>query len=213
MAMTLYSLNLSPFSARVRIQVRAKGLENEIQITPRPDIEAYRALVPTGKAPSLDTGAGFIVPESETIAEYIEDSYPEPSLRGQTALGKAKVRLHSRLVDLYLMPAFSILFGQMQKRDADKIAEGLQNLDKALGLIEPYIEGPRYATQNRLTLADCALAPGLFFCTAIQPAFGQAPFQGHDKAKAYFEAVAQDEYVAGAIAEMAEALKAMTGGR
>lgn len=211
MAMIFYDAHLSPFTTRVRLQIRAKGLENEIQITPRPAIEDYRAMVPTGKIPALDVG-GFILPESETIAEFIEDSWPEPSLRGHTPLGKAKVRLMSRLVDLYLMPAFGTLFGQMQKRDEAKIAEALESLSKGLGLIEQYLEGPRYATQNRFTLADCALAPTLFFCTAIQPAFGQAPFQGHDKAGAYFATLVQeDQLVAAAIEEMRIGLAKMMG--
>jgi glutathione S-transferase len=209
--MIFYDAHLSPFTTRVRIQIRAKGLENDIQITPRPPIEDYRVISPTGKVPCL-TVDGFTLPESETIAEFIEDSYPEPSLRGHTALGKAKVRLQSRLVDTYLMASFSILFGQLQKRDEARIAEGLEGVSKALGLIEGYLEGPLYATQNRLTLADCALAPAMFFCTTIQPAFGQAPFQGHDKAAAYFNTiVADDRLVGAAIGEMGVALKKFMG--
>lgn len=212
MPMIFYNANLSPFTTRVRIQIRAKGLENEVQITPRPDIEAYRAISPTGKIPCLVVD-GFTLPESETIAEFIEDSFPEPSLRGHTALGKAKVRLIARLTDMYLMPAFGILFNQMQKRDPEKIEEGLAGVSKGLGFLEQYLEGPRYATQNRLTLADCAAVPVMFFCTAVQPAFGQTPFQGHEKAAAYFNTiVAEDQLVGAAIAEMGEALKAFMGG-
>jgi glutathione S-transferase len=211
MPMTFYDAHLSPFTTRVRIQIRAKGLENEIHITLRPDIETYRTISPTGKIPCLVVD-GFALPESETIAEFIEDSFPTPSLRGHTALGKAKVRLHARLVDTYLMPAFGTLFGQMQQRDAAKIAEGLAGVDKGLGLIETYLEGPRYATQNRLTLADCALAPALFFCTTIQPALGQAPFQGHQRAADYFSTLTgEDQLIAAAIGEMGEALKKFMG--
>jgi glutathione S-transferase len=211
MPMIFYNADLSPFTTRVRIQIRAKGLENDIHITPRPAIEEYRAISPTGKIPSLKVD-GFVLPESETIAEFIEDSFPEPSLRGHTALGKAKVRLHSRLADLYLMPSFGILFGQMQKREAERIAEGLAGVSKGLGLIEQYLEGPRYATQNRLTLADCALAPVMFFCTSVQPAFGQTPFQGHEIAAAYYNTLlAEDQLVATAIGEMDEALKKFMG--
>lgn len=210
MPMTLYNADLSPFTSRVRMQIRAKGLENEILIVDRPPVEEYRSISPTGKIPCLDTGAGFNLPESETIAEFIEDSFPEPSLRGHTALGKAKVRLFSRLTDLYLMAGFSMLFGQMNPkgRDEARIAEGLAKIDDALRLIEFYLEGPLYATQDRLTLADCALVPGMFFNTTIQPAFGQAPFQGHEKARAYYETITRDDaQAARVIEEMADALK------
>lgn len=212
MAMIFYDAHLSPFTTRVRLQIRAKGLENEVQITPRPPIEDYRSISPTGKVPCLDVG-GFVLPESETIAEFIEDSWPEPSLRGHTALAKAKVRLHSRLVDTYLMPSFSILFGQLQKRDDVRVKEGLDGVSKALGLIEGYLEGPRYATQNRMTLADCALAPAMFFCTTVQPAFGQAPFEGREKAAHYFKTLtSEDQLVGAAIEEMQAAFVKFVGG-
>lgn len=207
--MTLYNADLSPFTTRVRIQIRAKGLENDIAIVSRPDGDGYKAINPTGKVPCLDTGSGFNLPESETIAEFIEDSYPEPSLRGHTTLGKARVRLFSRFVDLYLMPGFSILFGQLNPaaRDAAKVAEGVKKIDEALGHIEHFLEGPLYATQNRLTLADCALVPGLFFTTNVLPMAGGQPFGGRAKIKTYYETITRDDgQCARAVAEMADAL-------
>jgi len=215
-SMTLYSLDLSPFSARVRIQIRAKGLENEIAIVDRATVGNFLEVSRTGKAPCLQMG-DFALPESETIAEFIEDSFPEPPLRGHTAVGKAKVRLIARLVDLYLMPGFALLFSQMaaQPRDEKTVAEGLSKIDNALGLIEEHVEGTLFATQGRLTLADCALAPALFFCPAIQPAFGAAAFSGRAKMQTYFETISRDDtQVARVIGEMAAALQArMSGGR
>ena len=208
-SMTLYNADLSPFTTRVRIQIRAKGLENDIAMAPRPEGDAYKLINPLGKVPALDTGASFVLPESEVIAEYIEDSFPEPSLRGHTALGKAKVRLFSRLVDLYLMPGFALLFAQMNPatRDAAKAAEGLAKVDEALTHIESHLEGPLFATQGRLTLADCALVPALFFTTNVLPMSGGAPFGGKAKIKTYYETITRDDaQCARAVQEMATAL-------
>ncbi len=216
MPMTLYNADLSPFASRVRLQIRAKGLENEILIAPRPAIEDYRQIAPMGKVPCLDTGAGFNLPESETIAEFIEDSFPEPSLRGHTALGKAKVRLLSRLVDLYHIPAFFEAFAlaQSPERDEAKIASVWERVDQALAHIERYLEGPLYATQGRLTLADCALVPALFFHTALEPAFGRTAFQSSAPVRAYYEKLTdQDQMVARIIEEMADGLKKMMAAR
>lgn len=216
MPMKLYNNDLSPYTGRVRIQIRAKGLENEIEIAPRPDADAYKALNPTGKVPSLDTGAGFVLPESETIAEYIEDCYPEPSLRGHTALSKAKVRLVARLVDLYVMGAMNILFAQSRAKPRDEAlsAEGVAKLDEALTLIESYV-GPRlYAVEDRLTLADCALVPALFFCTTMPRAFGKEPFLGHERLKAYYERITTDDAHCARVAqEMGVALQALLSQR
>jgi glutathione S-transferase len=209
--MKLYNADLSPFTGRVRLQIRAKGLENEIQIVPRPESDAYKIISPTGKIPCLDTGLGFHLPESETICEFIEDSFPEPSLRGAGALGKAKVRLFARFVDLYLLAGMNLLFGQFtaNPRDTAKVEEGMKQIDEGLRLIEMYLPDGPYAAENRLTLADCALAPALFFCTNTPSVFGQSPFLGHDKAKAYYERLnAENAHCARMIEEMTAAVQA-----
>jgi glutathione S-transferase len=211
MPMKLYNNDLSPFTTRVRIQIRAKGLEDEIQIVPRPEVDIYKTINPTGKVPCLDTGAGFNLPESETICEFIEDSFPEPSLRGHTALGKARVRLFSRFADLYVMHGMGILFTQFnaKPRDPARVEEGFQKLDEGARHIETYLSGHRYATEERLTLADCALVPVLFFCNVVPPGFGGTPFEGRAKAKAYYERItAEDAECARAVAEMGVALQA-----
>ncbi len=216
MPMTLYNGDLSPFTARVRMQIRVKGLENEIAITPRPEGDAYKALSPTGKVPCLDTGSSFHLPESETIAEFIEDSFPEKPMRGHTALSKAKVRLVSRYVDTYLMAGLGILFGQAgaNPRDAAKVAEGVAGVKNAMALIEGVIEGPRYAFENRSTLADCALVPALFFCNVIGPMVGQDFYAETPKLKTYIAKIVAEDAQAGRIVqEMGAALAAFQSGR
>jgi glutathione S-transferase len=210
--MKLYNADLSPFTTRLRMQIRAKGLETEIELAARPEGDAFKAISATGKVPCLDTGAGFHLPESETIAEFIEDSWPEPSMRGHTALSKAKVRLMSRFVDLYLMPGFSILFGQMNPKDRDeaKVKEGTEKVTAALGLIASHIEGPLYAIDRRLTLADCALVPGLFFATNVGMAFG-AGLNTAPAAQAYYDRIiTDDEQAKRAVEEMGVALAAFS---
>jgi glutathione S-transferase len=71
MPMTLYNSDLSPYAARIRMQVRAKGLEREIVITGKPEGDAYKAISFTGKVPCLDTGMDYALVESDTIAEFI----------------------------------------------------------------------------------------------------------------------------------------------
>lgn len=194
MAMTLYNNDLSPFTARVRMQIHAKGLENEIRITPRPEGDAYLKINPTGRVPALDTGMGFVLPESDTILEFIEDAFPERSLRGHSALGKAKVRLLARYADVYLIPGLTPLFNQFSAnpRDPAEVKRGLDAVTQALGYIEGVIEGPLFALENRLTTADCTLIAPLFFCNIIGPAFGADVYKNAPKTKAYFQTIASD---------------------
>lgn len=214
--MTLYNSDMSPFSTRVRIQIRAKGLENQIAIVDRPDLETFRAINPTGKVPCLDTGSGFHLPESETIAEFIEDSYPEPPLRGHTALGKAKVRLLSRLTDLDLIPVLQVLFNNVApaNRELPVTQEALAALGRVLDLLDKYIEGPVYALEGRMTLADCALGPGLFFAGAITQMMQQPTFLGRERVKSYINHLIRDDaHVNRAIAEVQAGFSKMLAAR
>jgi len=208
--MKLYNADLSPFTGRVRMQIRAKGLENEIEIAARPELDLYKAITPIGKIPCLDTGEGFHLPESETIAEFIEDSFPTPSLRGQTPLSKAKVRLFARLTDIYVMGGMNLLFGQFSAnpRDLARVEEGLKLLDDGLAHIEHYLEAGVYAVEDRLTLADCAMVPALFFCTTVPAAFGKTPFLGRAKVERYYERiVAEDPRCRRVVEEIGAALQ------
>ena len=79
--MKLYNVYLSPFAARCRIQIYAKNLAVDL-VEPPGGLQSasYKAIAPIGKVPFLDA-EGFLLPESELICEYLEDRFPEPSLR------------------------------------------------------------------------------------------------------------------------------------
>lgn len=215
-SMTLYNADLSPFTTRNRIQIRAKGLEREIAIAPRPDLDVYKAISPTGRIPCLDTGQGFHLIESETIAEFIEDCYPQSSLRGRDALARAQVRMFARLLDVYFLTGLQILFGQFgaNPRDAAKVEDGLARMDEGLKLIEHFLSDDLYAVENRLTLADCALVPAFFYANVIPTVFGKTPFLGHAKAQAYYERIiAEDTQCKRAVEEMGASLRQFLAAR
>ena len=76
--MKLYSGDLSPFSARVRMQIYAKGITDiAIELPPHFGMPKFRETSPIGRIPVLDID-GDLIPESDVIAEYLEEIYPEP---------------------------------------------------------------------------------------------------------------------------------------
>lgn len=222
--MKLYQGNLSPFAARVRMQVYAKSLEGkEIEILSPPggtgSVE-YKSINPTGKIPALDTGTR-VLPESEVICEYLEDRFPTPALRPESADDRAQVRLLSRFVDLYLYPRMSPLYGQLdpRTRDAALVAEGMRSLDDGLALAERLLcdggyHGGAFAVGGRLSLADCALVTGFFFANAILPMLGRTPaFKGFDILAGYYAAASAGEVAQRVIGEMQIALTEMMESR
>ena len=84
--MKLFQTYASPFPTRVRLLIYAKGLDVELVEPPgfHASTEAkgdYLKVNPIGRVPALVLDDGRVLPESEVICEYLEDAYPEPSLR------------------------------------------------------------------------------------------------------------------------------------
>lgn len=210
--MKLYNNNLSPFSARCRLMLYHKGIEVEM-IDPFATLEpeAFLALTPLGKVPALETDDGWVLPESETICEYLEQLYPEPSLLPDDARERARVRLLGRIGDLYLLQPLTILFGNIDPsvRDHDKVVAAFKDLKKALAWLDYYLDGDAHAVGGRMSLADCALVPILFFVRKIPELFGKSVclLDDHPSVTGYWRGIFEEPAVARIYEEMDAALK------
>ena len=204
--MRLYDLDHSPFAARVRMIVYAKGLD--IAFVPPPGgarSAEFRRLSPLGLVPALELADGTVLPESETIAEYLEDRFPDPPLRPAEPFARARVRLLARLADLYLAEALKQLFEETKgvRPDPAALARTLPPVRAALAEIERWLEGGRYAAGGRLSLADAALVPLLYFVRRSAALFeGGAPFAGLPKLERYWATVTADPHAARVVAEL-----------
>ncbi|MFT5132372.1 MAG: glutathione S-transferase [Gammaproteobacteria bacterium] len=163
--MKLYTTDASPFGARVRIQIYKKQLP--IKIAPPPGGMGSAELLdisPTGRIPVLDLGHSRIV-ESEVIQEFLEDTFPEPTLRGDSAETAATIRMLSRITDIYLVPALQPFRSHLKGEDksSGNLDKGIKDLQQIFALFEHYMTGEVYAVANTLSLADCAMAPMFFY--------------------------------------------------
>jgi len=160
--MKLYGALASPYVARVLLFARLKGIDLPQGELPGGSLSKpeYRAFTPIGKIPTLDVD-GKCIPESETICEYLEDAFPEPSGLPADAFGRAQSRTISRIVDLYMAPISSALARQVNpdKRDAAVVAENAEALTKVWTYLEHFMGDGPYAVGSEPTLGDCALGP------------------------------------------------------
>jgi glutathione S-transferase len=212
--MKLYGGDLSPFVQRVKMQLAAKGIAYDYAPPPGGmKSEEYLTINPIGKIPSLVTDDGLSLPESEVIVEYIEDAFPKPMLRPRKADERAKVRLISRVSDLYLVPAMSKTFGLMAPtRDPAAVAAALADVNKALGHLEICMSGKKHAASNKFTVADCAITPVLFFISRLTTVLGvKAVFKPYKNLAKYWKSREKDAISAKAIEEMARDMKARFG--
>jgi glutathione S-transferase len=203
--MKLYSGDLSPYSARVRMQIYAKGIGDITLERPATfGLPAFREQNPIGRIPVLDID-GDLMPESEVIAEYLEEIYPEPSLLGTTPRESAHIRTLARIGDIYLMNNMFMLSPQTR---ASSRNEGIVELlggqvVRNIKALERMIGEDGFACCGRLTLADCALVPGLFLVENVLPAAGvDSPILANAKVAAYWAAIQRQEHAAKVLAEL-----------
>jgi glutathione S-transferase len=214
--MQLYNSPLSPFVARIRIQIYAKGIDVEIVDPPGGhSSDEYHAINFTGKVPALVVD-GAVIPESGAIAEFLEERFPEPSMLPGSDLERAQSRVLTEMTTSYLFPALSILFGQMDPatRDEAVLAGGIDELSAKLAWVEHLLDdtGP-YALGSKLTLADAQLHPVMFFVARLVPLFGQKDLlEGRPRLTRWWEDVRKHEAVAKVDAEMAAAAASVFGG-
>jgi glutathione S-transferase len=209
--MKLYSGDLSPYSARVRMQIYAKGIGDiELERPPGFMTPQFRQDFPIGRIPILDLGGGDAIAESEVIAEYLEEVFPTPSMLGVTPRETAHIRTIARIGDIYLMNNMFMLSGQARAADRNQgivdllggqVIRNTKALDKLIGT-----DG--FAACGRVTMADCALVPALFLIENVLPGTGlDNPIPANANVAAYWAAIQQNEHAAKTLAELHRGLE------
>ena len=215
--MKLYQTYASPFPTRVRLLIYAKRLQVEMIEPPGFHASAegkgdYLAINPIGRVPTLVLDDGRALPESEVICEYLEDAYPEPSLRPADPFERARMRLLSRICDFYVVMAMVPLFalsGRSRRHWEPAVVEAAsRRLAEALAYLEPYIGADGYAVGRSLTQADGAIAPQLVLASEWIPAlFGTPdPLADLPRLASYWRAAAADPIIARLVAETRDAI-------
>jgi len=105
--MQLYDYHRSSAAFRVRIALNLKEIAYQptaINLrTGEQSGEAYRAVNPQGRVPSLDTGSA-VLSQSLAIIEYLEETSPEPPLLPPDAPGRARVRAIADIIACDIHP-------------------------------------------------------------------------------------------------------------
>jgi len=215
--MKLYSWDLSPYSARVRMQIYAKGLTGvTIEKPPTYGTPKFYEDHPLGRVPLLDID-GEAIAESAVIAEYLEEIHPEPSLLGATPRENAHIRTLARIGDIYLLNNAFMLAVQTRVLAAKTpVTEGNERIIALLGghlasgtkALDRMIGRDGFACLGRVTLADCALVPALFFLEYALPGSGlDDPIAANPNVAAYRNAIQKEVSAVRILAELHRGLE------
>jgi glutathione S-transferase len=211
----LFTGDLSPYSAKVRMQIYAMGLtEIEFELPALFYLGKFSEISPIGRIPVLETAEG-IIPESEVIAEYLDDLYPQQSLLGDSPHQRSQIRLLSRIADVYLMNNIFMSLGQLDRKTrVDAIVDLLMGqVRRGMGALERHIGGGDFAVGDKLTRADCSLVPALFLCESTVPRLDvDNPILATEKVADYWARIQTNPHAAKIIDEMARGLRARLDG-
>jgi glutathione S-transferase len=215
--MKLYQTYASPFPTRVRLLLYAKGIAAEIIEPPgfHASTEAkgdYLKINPIGRVPALVLDDGRVLPESEVICEYLEDAFPEPSLRPADPVERARMRLISRICDFYVVMAMVPLFnlsGRSRRHwEPAAVSAAAAKVAEALAYLEAYVGEAGYAVGGALSQADGAVVPQLVLAAEwIPQVFGTPdPLAGLPRLSAYWTAIQTDSIAGRLIEETRQAI-------
>lgn len=210
--MDLYSRNISPFSARARISIMAKGLS--VRVIDSPDVRSpdFTALNPLQRVPVLVLDDGTVLAESDTIVEYLEDAYPEIPLRPAAAADRARVRLIARVAELYVFPAVVPIFVARATGDAAQVSGLFDALELQLRHLERALDASAsttwHAFGNTLTTADGALAPFLFYVDLLGKTCARTPLAGCPRLQRFWDGAQSQPVLAAVIGQIAQAMAA-----
>ena len=203
--MKLYSGDLSPYSAKVRMQIYAKGITDiDIELPPGFRTGEFYKTSALARIPVLDID-GDLIPESEVISEFLEETYPDISLLGHTPRERARVRTVSRLADIYLLNNMFLCLPQGQKstRNDGIVALLTGQVKRGIKALEAYLSDGEFAVGDGLSLADCTLVPALFLIENVIGTFDvENPIPGTPKVATYWAGIQKNEHAARVLVEL-----------
>eukprot|EP01120_Amphizonella_sp_Union-15-10_P012511 TRINITY_DN5575_c0_g1_i1.p1 TRINITY_DN5575_c0_g1~~TRINITY_DN5575_c0_g1_i1.p1 ORF type:complete len:215 (+),score=41.90 TRINITY_DN5575_c0_g1_i1:99-743(+) len=164
--LVLFSYFRSSCSYRVRIALAYKGIEYEYKavnlLKGEQREEAFAKINPTKLVPALKLPDSTILTESLAIIEYLEETYPQPSLLPKDAIGRAKVRSLSEVIACDIQPIQNLrilqhrLIGETNRSDwaSEWITAGFDSFEAMLKDFSG-----KYCYGDNVTLADLCLVP------------------------------------------------------
>jgi glutathione S-transferase len=190
---TLYHLPLSPFSRKVRVALREKGLDFQPKVEKvwerRPE---FLGLNPACTVPVLIDENGTTLADSGVICEYLEEVYPgERNLLSDTPAERAEVRrlvawfdqkFAREVTDNLLREKMMKKFLGLGEPNSAAIRAGASNVHYHLEYIGWLTERRKFLAGDKYSLADIAAAAHLSCLDYI----GDVPWAQHERAKDWY---------------------------
>jgi glutathione S-transferase/maleylpyruvate isomerase len=171
--LTIYSVPVATYCAKLRITMRHKRLAWEELPPPGGYGSAeYKAIIPSGNLPAM-VDEGFMLADSEAIAEYLNEAYPDIAMLPDTVQLRAKAREKGRLHDTRLEPAVRAMYPQVahETRNVEVVKAGGAEITKHLNALALLLRDSPL-NPSTLWLCDCGFAVTFAWIRAFELALG-----------------------------------------
>jgi glutathione S-transferase len=178
--MRLYYHPLSSNSRRVLLTAYHLGLDPELVVVDLSSGEhktpEYLGLNPNGRVPLL-VDAGFHLWESHAIMQYLADRSPEQDIYPRDVSARADVNRWLFWSASHFAPACAFIIRERVSKkivagssapDPREIARGEALLPAAALVLDRHLAGKQWIAQDRLSLADFAVAAPLMHTSAAR---------------------------------------------
>jgi glutathione S-transferase len=182
---------LGPFSRKVRIVLREKELDAELEaVEPWRQAEALAELNPAAEVPVLLDGQRVIC-DSGAICEYLEETRPERRLLALDPVERAEVRRLVAWFDVKFVREVTDLIWRekvlkfavnRETPNSAAVRVGVANLHAHLGYIAYLFEQRNWLAGDHISLADAAAGAQL----SVLDYLGDVPWDAHPGAKLYY---------------------------
>ena len=163
---TVHGVNLSPYVRKVRIALREKGIEYDINPVVPLNVGAdFKKISPLGKIPVYSPREGVNIPDSSVIIAYLERVQPKPALYPEKPEDMARALFLEEYIDGAFIPAGGTVFFQRFVRPRflgeatdDKLVNTAltETMPPMLAYLNEQLAGREFLVGNALSVADIA---------------------------------------------------------
>src|SRR5262245_13177664 len=174
--MKLYDGGRAPNPRRVRVFLAEKSISVPVEPIDLGKMQhksdAYAAINPLQRVPSLVLDDGTVITESVAICRYFEALQPEPALFGRNGREAALIEMWNRRLELHLLLPVSHVFRHlhpaMKEMEVPQWGEvNKPRIEEFLGILDRELAGQAFAAGDAYSIADIT---GMIAVDFLKPA-------------------------------------------
>jgi glutathione S-transferase len=171
--MKLYASAASSFARKIRVMLLEKRVEHELELINLWEPNHLHNVNPLGKVPALKLDDDRVLINSQLIAEFVDETYPDPRFVPRDFQGRMEVRRWEALadgsMDAVSATLYEMRFHDEAKRSAAWMDRQRKKFEGGFDALEAMLGDRRWCVGDAISLADVSIACHLGFINLRVP--------------------------------------------